>query len=242
MQIPKSSRSHWQRELFLSPLVGFGLLASVLVPGIEPEGGVPRSGPARQVTEVRPLSPEDAGALQKASGEFQRGNYSECLKILETEAGTVPHPEILNMRGAALSELGRKKEAATMFEWALDGDPSHFWARYNLAEIALMDGDLALARKHFQAIDPQNPALKELISLKLLLIDLRSDDEASARRQLPEWPPASAAGYAAYAAMAHHEGNGLQCAAILAESRQLHPAQWGQFLQKTLKESGVPLD
>lgn len=156
--------------------------------------------------------------------------------------GTVPHPEILNMRGAALSELGRKKEAAAMFEWALDGDPSHFWARYNLAEIALMDGNLALARKHFLGITPQDPAQKELLSLKLVLIDLRSDDAASARRQLPGWPPASAAGYAAYAAMAHHEGNDGQRTAILAEARRLHPDEWGIFLQKTLKESGVPVD
>lgn len=180
--------------------------------------------------------------MQKASGEFGRGNYSECLKILEMEAGTVPHPEMLNMRGAALTELGRKKEAVAMFEWALDGDPSHFWARYNLAEIALMDGNLATARKHFLGISSQNPALKELLSLKLLLIDLRGGDEASARRQLPEWPPASAAGYAAYAAIAHQEGSAPQCAAILAEARRLHPDQWDLFLQKTLKESGVPVE
>ncbi|MCX6969855.1 MAG: tetratricopeptide repeat protein [Verrucomicrobia bacterium] len=162
------------------------------------------------------------------------------MKILET--GSAPHPEILNMRGAVLSELGRKKEAAAMFEWALDGDPAHFWARYNLAELALMDGNLALARKHFVGITPQDPAQKELLALKLLLIDLRSDDEASARRQLPEWPPISAAGYAAYAAMSHHEGNEPQCAAILAEARRLHPDEWGIFLKKTLKESGVPVD
>lgn len=180
--------------------------------------------------------------MRNASGEFQRGNYSGCLKILETEVGTVPHPEILNMRGAALSELGRKKEAVAMFEWALDGDPAHFWARYNLAEISLLDGNSALARKHFLGISPRNPALKELLSLKLLLIDLRSDDETSARRQLPEWPPVSAAGYAAYAAMAHQEGNKPKCGAILAEARRLHPDQWDLFLQKTLEESGIPVD
>ena len=242
MRIQKSSRSQWQRELFLSPVLGVSLLASVLIPGLEPEGKVPTSVRGRLVMEPRPLSQEDSAVLQKASEGFQRGNYSECLKILETEVGSVPHPEILNMRGAALSELGRKKEAAAMFEWALDGDPGHFWARYNLAEIPLMDGNLALARKHFLEITPQSPDLRELLSLKLLLIDLRSDDEASARRQLPEWPPASAAGYAAYAAIAHREGNEAKRSAILAEARRLYPDQWGVFLKKTLVESGVPAE
>ena len=217
-------------------------MASVLISGIEPERALPISAHVGSAKELRPLSPEEVELLQKASEEFQRENYRECLKILEAETVSAPHPEILNMRGAALSELGRKKEAAAMFEWALDRDPAHFWARYNLAELALMDGNLALARKHFIGIVPQDPGQKELLALKLVLIDLRSNDEASARRQLPEWPPVSAAGYAAYAAIAHHDGNEAQRAAILAEARRVHQEEWGIFLVKTLKESGVPAD
>ena len=242
MRIFKGSRCHWQRELFFSPLIGFGLLLSVLVPGLETEAKVPGVSQPSMAAPVRPLSPEEAEVLQKAAGEFQRGEYAACLKILESGAGAIPHPETLNLRGAALSELGRQKEAVAMFEWALQGDPSHFWARYNLAEIALLDGNLPLARKHFLAINPQGPSQKELLSLKLLLIDLRSGDEASARRQLPPWPPASAAGCAAYAAMAHSAGDDAKRAALLAEARRAHPEQWDLFLRKTLQESGIPVD
>ena len=166
-------------------------------------------------------------------------NFSECLKLLE--AAPV-HPEILNLRGAAMVEMGRKEDAAAEFQWALELDPMHFWARYNLAEIALLSGDLERARKQFLVVPQSSPADRELVKLKLLLVDLRLKDEASARRQLPEWPPATAAGYAAYAAMAHHEGNEPQRAAILAEARRLYPDQWGMFLKKTLEESGVPSD
>jgi Flp pilus assembly protein TadD len=211
-------------------------MASVLIPGIDPGGTVPLSAPFRSP------SPEEIDVLQKASREFQQRNYTESLKILEAEGGASPHPEILNMRGAVLSELGRNKEAVAMFQWALDGDPTHFWARYNLAEIALMDGDLALARKYFLGIAPQTPDQKELLALKLLLIDLRSGDEASARRQLPEWPPVSAAGYAAYAAMAHAAGDNAKRAALLSEARRASPEQWDIFLRKTIEESGIPSD
>ena len=178
--------------------------------------------------------------MEKAAAEFRGGNYSECLKLLES--GVLPHPEVLNLRGAALSELGRPKEAAAMFEWALEGDPSHFWARYNLAEIALLGGDLRGARKHFLEIRPPGPSQKELLSLKLLLIDLRLGDQASAARQLPPWPPVSAAGYAAYAAMAHAADDGAKCAALLSQARQEHASEWDGFLVKTLKESGISVD
>ena len=198
----------------------------------------PLMDPERPVTaSVRPLSAEDGAILKSAFREFEMRDFAECLKLLETAP---VHPEVLNLRGAAMVEMGKKKDAAGMFQWAIYLDPMHFWARYNLAEIALLSGDLDRARKQFMVVPQRSLADRELVKLKLLLIDLRLDDEASARRQLPEWPPASAAGYAAYAAMAHREGNEPQRAAILAESRRLYPDQSGMFLKKTLEESGVP--
>lgn len=218
------------------------LLASLAILAVVLTGGTEESNPflSRSVMVVeRTLTPEDEELLASAGREFELQKFSECLSILEPAS---VHPEVLNLRGAAMVEMGKKDEAAALFQWALELDPQHFWARYNLAEIALLKGELDRARKQFLVLPQRNPGERELGKLKLLLIDLRQNDEVSARRQLPEWPPASAAGYAAYAAIAHREGNDAQRAAILAESRRLHPNQWGMFLQKTLQESGVPVD
>lgn len=139
-------------------------------------------------------------------------------------------------------ELGDSKEAASMFRWVIELEPGHFWARYNLAEIARAAGDLEGARRQFLAIPPSGTLEDDILRLKLLLVALQLNDKASAARQLPAWPPVSAAGYAAYAAMAHAEGDDAKCAALLSQARQDHPAQWDNFLVKTLKESGVPID
>lgn len=219
-----------------------GVLASlvILAAVLLPDSDVLMSEPATPAgPSNREISAEDKAVLSRAYLEFSMRNYHECLKILENAP---IHPQTFNLRGAALLELGNKKDAASMFRLVLDLEPAHFWAQYNLAEIARATGDLDGARKRFLALPQNDPKERDIATLKLLLIDLQLDDEASARRQLPEWPPASAAGCAAYAAMAHREGNESQRAAILAEARRLHPGEWGIFLEKTLKESGVPVD
>jgi Flp pilus assembly protein TadD len=218
------------------------LLASLAILAVVLDDGNEATSPffsRLAVTVQRPLSPEDEKLLASAGREFAMGNFSECLKVLEPAS---VHPEVLNLRGAAMAEMGKKENAAALFQWALELDPQHFWARYNLAEIALLAGEPDRARKQFLVLPQRSPAEQELVKLKLLLVDLRLDDEASARRQLPAWPPATAAGYAAYAALAHREGDDARRAAILSESRRLHPDEWGIFLKKTLLESGIPTD
>jgi Flp pilus assembly protein TadD len=224
-------------------LIGFVIFASILVPPLEPEPGIPQSDQSTQSKAERPLATEDLEILTAASIEFQSGQYQRALVILE-EAATksAPHPETLNLRGATLVELGRLKEAEQVFGWVLEIEPTHFWASYNLAEIALLNQNLPEARKKFLVLPTRSPAEDELVNLKALLIDLRSSNTTSARTLLPPWPPASAAGYAAYAAMAQAEGEPDKRKAIIDEARSLHPEQFGSFLKKTLEESGVPVD
>jgi tetratricopeptide (TPR) repeat protein len=211
------------------------LLATVLVP--EP-ADIPQA-PTRAVSPAEPQSFEEI--MTAASGQFRAGKYEAVLIILD-KGGGLPHPEILNLRGAALVELGRGKEAVPFFEWALELEPTHFWARFNLAEIALLAGDLHGARKQFLGLPQRTPEETELVALKLLLVDLRLEDMASATRQLPDWPPATASGYAAYAAIAHAEGDSAKRSALFDEAKRVYPEQWSEFLQKTLKESGIPIN
>ncbi len=211
------------------------LLATVLVP--EP-ADIPQ-------TPVQAVSPAETQSFEEimvaASEQFRAGKYEAVLGILD-KGGSLPHQEILNLRGAALVELGRGKEAVPFFEWALKLDPDHFWSRFNLAEMALLAADLHGARKQFLALPQRTPEETELVALKLLLVDLRLEDMASAARQLPDWPPATASGYAAYAAIAHAEGDSSKRSALFDEAKRIYPEQWSEFLQKTLKESGIPID
>lgn len=227
----------------LTPLPAICLIAAIIVPPLEPEKSMPEADASGPSLVQRALTPEDAATLSSASIEFQSGRYEETLKILEQAAAvSVPHPETLNLRGATLVELGRLQEAEQVFKWVLEIEPSHFWARYNLAEIALLSRRFDDAQRQFLALPVRSPGEEELVSLKVLLICLRSNEKDFARSHLPAWPPVSAAGYAAYAALAHAEGNPEKRSALIHEARSLHKEQFGPFLQKTLEESGIPLD
>ena len=227
----------------IAALLGFTLFLAVVVPPLEPTTALPDAGESVSVKRDRELTPEDLETLTAASIEFQSGRYQSALAILEKAATkSPPHPETLNLRGAALVELGRQKEAGQIFRWVLEIEPTHFWAQFNLAEIALLDRDILAARRLFLSVPRGTSAEDELVNLKILLIDLRSNDLPSARNHLPKWPPVSAAGYAAYAAMANAEGDSSKRIELIEQARSLHPEQFGAFLQKTLEESGIPLN
>lgn len=187
------------------------------------------------------LNERDEAALLAAASEFDLGRYESCIAILSRAMAGMERPniEFLNLKGASLVELGRFEEAKSTLLWALDLEPSHFWARFNLAEIQLLQGNLPEARNQFAAIASDPMPEQELITLKLVLIDLRLKDENSATLHLPDWPPVSAPGYAAYAALAQHQGDSTRARDILEMARTLHPDQWNSFLRKTLEESGV---
>lgn len=224
-------------------LLTFTFIAAVVISELGPaKPSVPLE--SRAITGGLPLSPDEQSVLMSAENEFAAGRYTECLKILEQAMSTSsqPHPELLNLRGATLVELGRLEEAAGILKWAIQAQPTHFWAQFNLAEISLLQGDLPGARKGFSDITSDLAIERELIALKLLLIELRLDDVASARRRLLPWPPASGAGYAAYAALARHEGDTVRARELIQEARRVYPDQWGVFLEKTLQESGIKLD
>lgn len=217
-------------------------LAVVVTPGeTAPEAG----GEGAGMIEVRmvPLTDEEKTALQSASLLFSAGDFRGCLEALGVEgAAASGHPDLLTLRGAALSELGRHSEAVPFLRWAVKGNPNHFWAAYNLAECVYLLGDRTGARELFLAVPAASASEKELVALKLVLLAVLSDDLAAARGHLPVWPPASAYGIAAYAVMAHAENDETKRDELFLQLRELHPAAWDSFLKKTLLEAGVPLE
>jgi|GEM_PF-3643691 len=220
------------------------IVATLIVPAPPEKGSAPAS-PVRNFPP-RPMTADEQSLLADAGRAFALGDHARCLKMLEGVDGvSAAHPGLLNLRGAILCETGRVREAVPYFEWAVEADPGHFWANFSLAECALLDGDLARARNRFLRIPVTTPDERDLVALKLVLIDIRAGDKESARRQLPPWLPASAAGYAAYAAYAayaHAEGAPSRHSALLAKGRAAYPGGFSLFLKKTLEESGIPAE
>ncbi len=203
-------------------------------------GGKQTTSGLRAPTLARELTAEEQTLLRNASAEFAMGNFAACLKLFENLDGTsASHPELLNLRGSILTETGRVREAVPYFEWAAEASPESFWPKFNLAECALMLGDLDRASELFLKVPTKSPGERELVLLKLVLLDIRRGNLDSAKKHLPDWPPVGAAGSAAYAAVAQAEGREENRVAILEESKRLHGAEWGLFLKKTLEESGI---
>ena len=225
--------------LLIVPLLAT-LLGEPANPGAIPAGDLSaKSLPARSEPT---LSPSQMQLLERCAEAFKEGRYEECLSELDRAfPANHDHPAVLNLRGASLSELGRHTGAMLYFMRLLEQKPDDFWAAYNLAECQLVLGQLQAARDSFLKIRPASPSEKELVNLKLLLIDLRRDPANDVSALLPEWPPRSATGYAAYAALAHFRGGNEKCAALLGQAAAEFPEQWTLFLKKTLSESGVPV-
>lgn len=219
------------------------LALSTLILPSTPDEETRSSKPVARTVPARALTGEEERLLAEAGRAFAAGDYPKCLEMLAGVDGlSAAHPELLNLRGAVLSETGKVKEALPYFEWAAEADPGHFWARFNLAESALLLGEAGRARALFLLVPATTAGERELVALKLVLIDLKAGDVASAKRQLVNWPPSSAAGYAAYAAVAQATGQDAQRAAFLAEARSKFPGEFGLFLRKTLEESGIQPD
>lgn len=219
---------------------GLLILFSGLIITGDPSNPQPQTHQAPAATSTRALSRDEQTLLEEASLAFSEGNYAKCLEILSVQAASSSaHPEILNLRGAVLCESGKFKEALPFFEWAAESDPRHFWAHYNLAECTLMLGDEERARGLFLLAPTASRSQKDLVALKLMLLDLRQGNLPSARTRLPNWPPDSAAGYAAYFAIAQSEGDTEAAKNLQREGKTLFPSEWGAFLKKTLRESGI---
>lgn len=80
--------------------------------------------------------------LVLAVATFQRNHvWGDDVRLwLDTAAKSPEKGRPFNELGVALEESGRREEAMESFSLAIDLDPSHFKARYNLADLLLISG------------------------------------------------------------------------------------------------------
>ena len=228
-----------------------GPLLSVLL--LSP--GSPRSAPVCVSSSPRssaafaiPLSQFDfstqrvrSEAFGRAAEAFKRKNYPQALAVLDAELKEGEDPEVLNLRGAVLTEMKRFDEARPCFLRVLELSPGHFWAGFNLAECELLAGRTESAREKFQALKAGRPAEDELLELKIVLSHLVARQVAEARKRVDALPVVSvtAAGDAARAAVAFYEGDKAKAREWLARAEDAHPGEMEGFLRTTLEEAGL---
>jgi len=130
-------------------------------------------------------------ALEIASIDFARGRFQACLsplaRLLAEASETLPGEVYLlaGMANHALSQTQRSREA---FASVLQSDPMFPWARFYLGQIALEDGDIALALRYFESAErsPLAARLPALLvgSWEALTAAGRHDEAAAKRAQL----------------------------------------------------------
>ena len=98
-----------------------------------------------------------------------------------------PTPLTLNTRGAMLIEQKDFEGGARLCEAALKIDPKFYPARFNLAEIPLVQGRYAESRKMFEKFVRENPK-DELARFRVFLTLLLEKNYDDARRTIDQIP------------------------------------------------------
>ncbi len=98
-----------------------------------------------------------------------------------------PTPMTLNTRGAIAIEERNFEEGTRLCEEALKLDPKFYAARFNLAEIPLVQGRYAESRKMFEKFIRENPK-DELARFRIFLTLLLEKNYDDARRSIDQIP------------------------------------------------------
>jgi tetratricopeptide (TPR) repeat protein len=137
---------------------------------------------AAQQTAPDPLLLERrlATVLRQSTRHYEAGEYQVALDRLGRLQGPPAQDlSVLNLRGAALTKLGRSDEAVELFRSILDTDPDYFPALFNLGEVEFLRGNHAEALELFQGLRRRDPR-NELILFKIFLCQqLLGQDEAA---------------------------------------------------------------
>jgi Flp pilus assembly protein TadD len=147
-------------------------------------------------------------AIERATSAFNQGKLEEAERQIDAAARAgSKKPEIPNLRGAILTSQKRYDEAAEQFNQALALDPKFYPAKFNLAEVKLLEGKYAEATQEYEALKEVDPE-SEVVDFKLVLCALLAGEQskASAIADLMKFPGKTPAYYYARAAIAQRRG------------------------------------
>ncbi len=153
-------------------------------PGMEFVPSTP--APKHQGNELYP--PQYIAAVTEVLKAFRARDWPRTRVALDKADSILPPtPLTLNTRGAVLIEEKNFEEGARYCEEALKINPKFYPARFNLAEIPLVLGRYAEARKMFEKFLRENPK-DELARFRVFLTFLLEKDYDDARRTIDQIP------------------------------------------------------
>lgn len=144
-------------------------------------------GPVQPKT-TKTYPPQYIQAVNEVFRAFRTRDWDRTRAALEKADQILPPtPMTLNTRGAIFIEEKNYEEGARLCEEALKLDPKFYAARFNLAEIPLVQGRYAESRKMFEKFIRENPK-DELARFRIFLTLLLEKNYDDARRAIDQIP------------------------------------------------------
>lgn len=154
-------------------------------PGLRfvPSTPAPQSGKT-----VKSYPPQYIQAVNEVFRAFRTRDWPRTLEALDKADKILPPtPMTLNTRGAIMIEERNFEEGARLCQEALKLDPKFYAARFNLAEIPLVQGKYAESRRLFEKFLRENPK-DELARFRVFLTLLLEKNYDDARRTIDQIP------------------------------------------------------
>ena len=132
--------------------------------------------------------PQYVQAVNEVFRAFRARDWDRTRAALDKADKMLPPTAMtLNTRGAIFIEERNFEEGARLCEEALKLDPKFYAARFNLAEIPLVQGKYAESRKMFEKFIRDNPK-DELARFRIFLTLLLEKNYDDARRAIDQIP------------------------------------------------------
>lgn len=179
-------------SLLLAAGTGFSALAQDPLESFKPKkpGGLEfiPSTPAPTPSGPKRYPQAYVQLVNEALQAFRARDWNKARAALDKADAIVPPTALtLNTRGAMLIEEKDYEKGAFYLNEALKLEPKYYTARFNLAEIQLVQGNYAEARKMFEKFIRENPK-DELARFRVFLTFLLEKNYNDARRAIDQIP------------------------------------------------------
>lgn len=182
-------------------------------------------------------------AINSIIETYDKGDYKAVIAKLDALAeGQAPDPLLLNLYGSVHTKMKDHAKANEYFDKALEIQPGYFPALYNKGEILFLEKNYPAARSHFQEMR-ESDRRNELLQFKVVLCDLETGEEESAKRIMNaiKYPGDSPAWHYAQAAWELKQGNKGKARRLVRGARFIYGDKTSLF-DETFQNLGYPID